>query len=219
MRDQKLRIKHNKFYLFFYDILRFILRVIFKILYRVEAIDIDKAPKKGRIIICSNHMSYVDPVVIGAFIPRCIYFMAKNELYGNRFISSLVTYLNAFPVKRNSFDRSAFKTSLEILKNDNVLGLFPEGTRSTDGILRNGKKGTGFISVSSRTSILPVALSGTNMIIQKPRKRLFFPKIKIIVGDLINIDEILKNYSKKEAMHVVVSKLMEEIGRIYSKIK
>jgi len=214
-----LKTKHGKFYLFFYKAVQFFLRVIFRILYRVKTIDINKAPLKGKLIICSNHMSYVDPVVIGAFIPRCIYFMAKKELYGNKFVANLVTFFNAFPVKRNSFDRQAFETSFKVLENGNTLGLFPEGTRSTDGILREGKKGIGFISVFSRTSILPVALSGTNKIIQKPHKRLFFPEIKIIAGDLINVEEILKKYGKKKAIDEVLNRLMEEIGKIYAKIK
>lgn len=214
-----LKTKHGKCYLIFHRILRFTLRVLFKILYRVENIDIDKVPKKGRLIICSNHISYLDPVIIGAFMPRCLYFMAKKELYSNKFLSSLVTFLNAFPVKRQALDRKAFRTSLEILKNENALGLFPEGTRSTDGILREGKKGIGFISVYTKTSILPVALSGANKIIQRPYKRLFFPKIKIIAGNLINIEDILKKYDKREAAKVIVSKTMEEIRRIHDRIK
>ncbi len=214
-----LKTKHGKCYFIFHRILRFTLRVIFKLLYRVENIDIDKVPKKGRLIVCSNHISYLDPVIIGAFMPRCLYFMAKKELYSNKFLSSLVTFLNAFPVKRQVFDRKAFRTSLEVLKNENALGLFPEGTRSTDGILRKGKKGIGFISVYTKTSILPVALSGANKIIQRPYKRLFFPKIKIIAGNIIDIKDILKKYDKREAAKVIVSKTMEEIRRIHNRIE
>lgn len=214
-----LKTKHNRPYLILYEVIRSVIKIILKVLYRVEDIDIYKVPKEGRLIICSNHISYLDPVIIGAFIPRCIYFMAKKELYDSKFLSSLITFLNAFPVKRRSFDRNAFKTSSDVLENENALGLFPEGTRSTDGVLREGKKGIGFISVNSRTPILPVALSGTNKIIQKPHKRIFFPKIKIIIGDIINIDGILKKHNKKEAINIVVDKTMKEIGRIYNKIK
>ncbi|MBU4483179.1 MAG: 1-acyl-sn-glycerol-3-phosphate acyltransferase [Actinobacteria bacterium] len=170
-------------------------------------------------IICSNHISYLDPVVIGAYIPRCVYFMAKKELYNNKFLSSLVTFLNAFPVERKAFNRKAFYISFEILKDENVLGLFPEGTRSTDGVLRGGKKGIGFIAAASNTPILPVAISGTNKIIQKPHKRIFFPRVKLIVGDIIDIKDILKEHSKKEAISIIVDRTMKEIGKIYDKIK
>jgi len=214
-----LKTRHSKSYFVLYNIIKFILRVIFRVLYRVETIDLYKVPRKGKLIICSNHISYVDPVIIGAFIPRCIYFMAKKELYKSKFLASLVTFLNAFPVNRQAFNRKAFHTSFEILKEGNVLGLFPEGTRSTDGILRKGKKGIGFISAVSNTSILPVALSGANKIIQKPHKRVFFPRIKLIVGDIVDINTISNKHGKKEEINIIVDKTMKEIGRIYNKIK
>jgi 1-acyl-sn-glycerol-3-phosphate acyltransferase len=198
---------------------QFILRVIFDLLYRVEKIDLYKVPRNGKLIICSNHISYLDPVVIGAYIPRCVYFMAKKELYNNKFLSSLVTFLNTFPIERQAFNRKAFSISFEILKDENVLCLFPEGTRSTDGVLRGGKKGIGFIAAASNTPILPVAMSGTNKIIQKPYRRIFFPRVKLIVGDIIDIKDILKEHSKKEAISIIVDRTMKEIGKIYDKIK
>jgi len=198
---------------------QFILRVIFCLLYRVEKIDLNKVPINGKLIICSNHISYLDPVVIGAYFPRCVYFMAKKELYNNKFLSSLVTFLNTFPVERKAFNRKAFSISFEILKDENVLCLFPEGTRSTDGVLRGGKKGIGFIAAASNTPILPVAMSGTNKIIQKPYRRIFFPRVKLIVGDIIDIKDILKEHSKKEAVSIIVDRTMKEIGKIYDKIK
>lgn len=214
-----LKTRHNKSYFVLHKIIQFIIRVIFSALYRVEVTDSYKVPRKGKLIICSNHISYVDPVVIGAFIPRCIYFMAKKELYSSRFLASLITFLNAFPVNRHTLDRKAFNTSFEVLRDENALGLFPEGTRSTDGILREGKKGIGFISAFSNTPILPVALSGTNKIIQKPHKRVFFPKIRLIVGDMIDVKDILRKYSKKEAVSIILDKTMKEIRRIYNKIR
>lgn len=145
--------------------------------------------------------------------------MAKKELYNNRFLSSLVTFLNTFPIERQAFNRKAFSISFEILKDENVLCLFPEGTRSTDGVLRGGKKGIGFIAAASNTPILPVAISGTNKIIQKPYRRIFFPRVKLIVGDIIDIKDILKEHSKKEAISIIVDRTMKEIGKIYDKIK
>ncbi|PIU29418.1 MAG: 1-acyl-sn-glycerol-3-phosphate acyltransferase [Candidatus Hydromicrobium americanum] len=214
-----LKTKHSKSYFILFKLMQFILRVIFNLLYRVEKIDLHKVPRNGKFIICSNHISYLDPVVIGAYIPRCVYFMAKKELYNNKFLSSLVTFLNAFPVERQAFNRKAFSISFEVLKDGNVLGLFPEGTRSTDGVLRGGKKGTGFIAAASNTPILPVAISGTNKIIQKPYRRIFFPRVKLIVGDIIDIKDILKEHSKKEAISIIVDRTMKEISKIYNKIK
>lgn len=214
-----LETKHNKPYSIIFRIIQLSLMFLFNLLFRVKKIDIHKVPKKGKFILCSNHISYIDPVIIGAFIPRYVYFMAKKELYNNKILGSLVNFLNAFPVNRRTLDRKTISTSFDILKGGNILGIFPEGTRSTDGIIRKGKKGMGFISVYTKTSIIPVAISGANKIVQKPHKRIFFPKIKLIVGDVIDIKDILKKHDKKEAMSAVVEKTMEEIKKIYNIIK
>jgi 1-acyl-sn-glycerol-3-phosphate acyltransferase len=214
-----IKTKHGKAYSILFRFIQLLLMFLFNLLYRVERIDLDKIPRKGKLILCSNHISYMDPVIIGAYIPRYIYFMAKKELYNNRFLSSLVSFLNAFPVKRRTLDRRTISTSFDILKCGNILGLFPEGTRSTDGILRKGKKGMGFIAAYSKTPIIPIAISGANKIVQKPHKRIFFPKIKLIAGKLIDVKSILKKYGKKEAIIIIVEKTMQEIERIYNKIK
>jgi 1-acyl-sn-glycerol-3-phosphate acyltransferase len=218
MTAQILKYRHGKWYWKFYRVLQYIVQGIFCTLYRVEAYDLDKVPRSGKIILCSNHISYLDPVIIGAYIPRLTYFMAKKELFKVSFLSNLVTYFNAFPVRRNTTDRFAFETSLKILKNDNLLGLFPEGTRSVDGIIREGKKGMGLISFLSRSNILPIAISGSNMIIQKPHKRLFFPKIKMIVGDVIDTEKIIAENDKKEAISIIVSETMKSIRKLHKKI-
>jgi 1-acyl-sn-glycerol-3-phosphate acyltransferase len=214
-----LKIKHSKTYFILFRLIQFLLMSLFNLLYRVKKIDLYKVPKKGKFILCSNHISYLDPVVIGAYIPRYIYFMAKKELYNNKFLGSLVTFLNAFPVNRRTLDRKTISISFDVLKERNILGLFPEGTRSTDGVLRKGKKGMGFIAAYSKTSIIPVAISGTNKIVQKPHKRIFFPKIKLIAGDIINVKDIMKKNNKKEAIGIIVKRTMEEIGKIYNIIK
>jgi 1-acyl-sn-glycerol-3-phosphate acyltransferase len=214
-----IKTKHSKAYFILFRMIQILLMSIFALLYRVKRIDFDKIPRKGKLILCSNHISYLDPVIIAAYAPRCIYFMAKKELYNNRFLGSLVSFLNAFPVNRRTLDRRTISTSFDILKDGNVLGLFPEGTRSTDGILRKGKKGMGFIAAHSKTPVVPVAITGANKIVQKPHKRIYFPKIKIIAGEVIDVKDILRKNSKKEAITIIVEKTMQEIGRIYNKIK
>ncbi len=213
------KTKHGRPYYLFYHSLRFILKGIFNLLYRVEKTGLDKIPITGKVILCSNHMSYLDPVLIGPYLPRYVYFMAKKELFGNKILAGLIAFLNAFPVDRNSLDRRTFTTSLEVLKDENLLGVFPEGTRSTDGVVREGKRGIGLVCFLSKAPILPIAISGTNKIIQKPRKRIFFPKIRIIVGDLIDVNDIISKNSKKDAIDIIVKKTMDSINELFKKIK
>ena len=143
--------------------------------------------------------------------------MAKKELFSVSFLSNLVTYFNAFPVSRGLFDRSTFNTSLNILKNENILCLFPEGTRSTDGVIREGKKGVGLISLLSGAPIIPMVVVGSNKIIQKPHKRIFFPKIKMAIGDIIDTEKIIKENDRKKAIQIIVDETMRSINKLYKK--
>lgn len=215
MCAQKLKYKHGRGYRLVFVMVQYALKAIFKILYRVSATGLDKIPKKGKYIICSNHISYLDPVLVGTYNPRYTYFMAKRELFLFSFLSNLVTYFNAFPISRTVFDRSIFNTSLNILKNENILMLFPEGTRSTDGVIRDGKKGVGLISLLSGAPIIPIALFGSNKIIQKPHKRIFFPKIKIIIGDIIDTASIIEKNDRKKAIELIVDETMGSIKKLY----
>ena len=82
--------------------------------------------------------------------------------------------------------------------NENILCLFPEGTRSVDGKIGEGKKGIGLISFLSGAPIIPMVIVGSNKIIQKPHKRIFFPKIKMAIGDTIDTARIIKENNRKE---------------------
>jgi 1-acyl-sn-glycerol-3-phosphate acyltransferase len=219
MKEFNQKIKKSKSFFVIFGTIKFILRMVYKLLFRVQIFDMGKMPSKGKLILCCNHMSYADPVIIDSFFfKRQIFFMAKIEAFANSFASSFLTYCNSYPVKRKGFDRQAIRHSLDILENGEIVGIFPEGTRSTDGIIREGQRGIGLLAVMSGSDILPMAISGSNMIIQKPRKRLFFPKIRIICGDLIKTADIIKTYGEKQAAEVIVSKTMEKIKELYDKI-
>jgi len=218
MTAQKLKYSHDKAYRIIYWMIQHFLRGIFRSLYRVTIIDRHKIPKQGRFIMCCNHLSYVDPVIIASYSPRYTYFMAKEELFSVSFLSNLVTYLNAFPLNRNAMDRKSFKTSLNILKYNNILGLFPEGSRSEDGTVGEGKKGIGLISILSDAPIIPIAISGSNKIIQKPHKRAYFPKIKVIIGDVIDTKKIAAENDRRDAIQLIVSETMKSIKKLHSKI-
>jgi len=141
--------------------------------------------------------------------------MAKRELFSFSFISNLVTCYNAFPVNRDVIDRNTFNTALNILKNENVLCLFPEGTRSVDGKVGEGKKGVGLISFLSGAPIIPMVIIGSNKIIQKPHKRIFFPKIKMAIGDIVDTAKIINENDKKRAIQIIIDETMKSIKKLY----
>jgi 1-acyl-sn-glycerol-3-phosphate acyltransferase len=218
MKDFNQKIEKSRFFFILLGFIKFILRCFFKTLYRVKVYGNDRVPASGKLILCSNHISYADPVVIAAFFPRNIFFMAKIEIFSNWLFTSFLRYFNAFPVNRKGFGRQAIRHSLDILSHGEIVGIFPEGTRSTDGVIREGQKGIGLIAAMSKADILPIAISGTNMIIQKPRKRLFFPEVKIMYGDVISTLQIILNEDDRQAADLIAERTMEEIKKLYLKI-
>jgi len=219
MKEYKIKLKRSKAFHVFYSFLKLIFTILFKMLYRVEVSGYENIPKNGKFILCSNHLSYVDPLIIVGYFSRHVYFMAKKEVFNSRVLGEIISFLNAFSVNRDSLDRKAIKNSIEILNSDEVLCMFPEGTRSTEGVIRDGHKGVGLISILSSSPILPMALSGTNKIIQKPRKRIFFPKVKIIYGNLIDTSSIIKENDNKTAISIILNKTMGSIKELYERIE
>ncbi len=218
MKEYILRIRRSKTYFILYTFIRFTVYVILKIIFRMKVYGRENIPASGKLILCSNHLSYIDPVFTDSCIKRQICYMAKAQLFTNKFVSAVVTWFNTYPVNRGAFDRQAIRNSVAILKSEQIIGLYPEGTRSTDGIIRAGHQGVGLISILAESPVLPVAITGTNMIIRKPYKRLFFPQVKIAFGKPIDTASIVKQYGNKRASEIITLQTMAEIIKLYQKI-
>jgi 1-acyl-sn-glycerol-3-phosphate acyltransferase len=124
----------------------------------------ENVPRKGPLIVVSNHMTYVDPPLLGASVPRRITFMAKQELFRHSLMGLVVRAYGAFPVRRDRLDREALRHALEILNNGKVLGMFPEGKRSLSHHLQEIQPGTAFIAARSGVPIVPVGISGSEQV-------------------------------------------------------
>ncbi len=131
-----------------------------KIYYRAEILGLENIPKEGPVIFCGNHRSYLDPPLIVATAKRDMRFLAKEDLYKNRFLAFLGWAFDGIPVKRDEKDVSAIKTSLKYLKNGDCIALFPEGTRNG---LEKGEKvkdGVAFFAVRSGAKVVPCGIKG-----------------------------------------------------------
>jgi len=165
----------------FYSIARAIAWIILKIFWQMKVEGFENIPKKGAVIIASNHVSYLDPAVLVASLNRKIYFIAKKEVFKNTFVSFILKNLNAFSVDRENVDILAFKKAINILREEKVLGTFPEGTRSSNGELQELKLGAIKIAVKTGVPILPVGIIGTYKIYPRGIKFPILFKHKIIV--------------------------------------
>jgi 1-acyl-sn-glycerol-3-phosphate acyltransferase len=135
--------------------------------FKIEGIE--NVPLEGPVIIACNHVSYWDPILVGCALPRQIFFMAKEELFQKPVLGFAIKKLGAFPVKRKQGDVSAIRKSLEILKGNKVLGIFPEGTRSKSGTIQEAMAGIALIMEKSKAPILPIKVYGAKGLLRQKR--------------------------------------------------
>ncbi|MYL48449.1 1-acyl-sn-glycerol-3-phosphate acyltransferase [Halobacillus litoralis] len=172
-------------------------------MYRIKVVGKKNIPAKGPVIICSNHISNVDPPVVGITSSRNIYFLAKEELFKNPVIGGILKKVHAFPIKRGMRDRNALRKGLDILKEGHALGLFPEGTRQKSGEIGKGLAGAGFFALRSEAAIVPCAIIG-------PYKK--FKTLKVVYGEPIDMTEYRE---QKASAQVVTDRIMEEIRQLH----
>jgi 1-acyl-sn-glycerol-3-phosphate acyltransferase len=158
-----------------------LVRLCFRAVYRWRLIhfegleNIPDAP--GPLIVASNHLSNLDPLLYGGFFPRTLFAMAKKELFPNRFSAWMWAGSNTFPIDRGSADRWALRTAIDVLKRGGRLLLFIEGTRATSPGMRRAEPGVGFLirraAPGSSIPVLPAAVWGTERALVKGK---FFPQ-------------------------------------------
>jgi 1-acyl-sn-glycerol-3-phosphate acyltransferase len=118
-------------------------------------------PRRGPLLLASNHRSFLDPFVIGMLVRRPVYYMAKRELFERRWQAWLLNALGAFPVDRGAGDSDAIETARAILARGDCVVLFPEGTRVRGGPLGDPKRGVGRLALETGAPVAPVAVIGT----------------------------------------------------------
>lgn len=156
--------------------------------FKINCIGKENIPKeKGRLIIACNHISFADPAAIISSFPYSVHFMAKSELFENPLTAFLVTNLNAFPVKRGLSDRNAIKYACDILNQDKILGIFPEGRRVRSAIPEKAKRGVALIARRTEADVLPVCLY------LDPKEDVFRPRLTVRYGRVLKNEKLFKN--------------------------
>lgn len=217
MKINLFKTKRSRTYLFFYRLMQLTVNILFKPLFRIEIINREKSFYEGKLILCCNHFSAFDPVLMGEYYPRPVYFMAKRELFRKFFFRILIEFFNAFPVNRTGVDRSAINKAVEVVNSGNTLGIFPEGTRSSGKEIGTGHKGLALIAYLTGAPILPMAICNLKKV-SRGKKKVLWPKIRIIFGELINTEEIFKKYPKKEGINMLAMSAIADLKKLFSKI-
>ncbi|PJA27862.1 MAG: 1-acyl-sn-glycerol-3-phosphate acyltransferase [candidate division Zixibacteria bacterium CG_4_9_14_3_um_filter_46_8] len=165
-----------------YFVGKFSIFIFAKLFLGLKVVNKHNIPSKGPFIIASNHISGFDPPLIGTASPRVCHFMAKRELFKNRFFGSILRRVKAIPVNRSGFDKTVIEDALNILKAGEGLVLFPEGTRSRDGRLGRMKSGAGMLALRSGATVVPAHIENS---IRGLRNRLVGKNVIITFADPI----------------------------------
>lgn len=161
--------------------------------------------KEKAYIVCPNHISNWDPPVMVAVLKRNdVYVLAKEELFINGIVKWLAKKAKVIPVKRGKHDTGLLKNSVKILKNNNMILMFPEGTRN--GIEKKGKiqNGAVLMSLMSGAPIIPIGIKAN-------KKYKIFSKVKINIGAPIDFSEYKDKKGEKEVLDNLSKELMKEI--------
>jgi 1-acyl-sn-glycerol-3-phosphate acyltransferase len=154
-----------------YRVFRWVVLVVFRVFWRPRVSGLEYIPADGAVIVASNHLSFIDSVVIPLAVPRRVRFLAKAEYFEGRsltgrLIAIFFRAVDAVPVRRDSRrdSKASLETALEVLRDGHAFGIYPEGTRSRDGRLYRGRTGVGWLALASGAPIVPVCVVGTDQV-------------------------------------------------------
>ena len=196
-------IKLTKFYSFIYKSLS----SLFKKLYRVEIIGAENEPENGPFIVCANHLSNHDVVLLAACLKHQVRYLAKAELFKIPLLKQLITALGAFPVDRKKGDVAAIKKMIQLIEDGEVIGVFPQGHRfpKVHPATTPVKHGTGLVACKTKATILPVAIENKKM------KLGFFRKTVLKIGKPIDFSEFGEIPSNKSGYELVTGEVFAKI--------
>lgn len=193
----------------FYNIIWGVGRAIF-VLLNLKTQGKNNIPDTGGVIVAANHVSIWDPVVVALAFNRPIHFMGKAELFDNKLLAALFTKLNAFPVKRGSADRQAIKQAMNLIDEEKVVGIFPEGTRNKSGKEIKPQLGVAMIALKTGAPVLPVACFGTNRNLPLG----WFNPLEVRIGELIYLEEYAEKKVNSHVMAEVADIISDEINHL-----
>jgi 1-acyl-sn-glycerol-3-phosphate acyltransferase len=187
---------------------------LFKMYLGFKIVGGDNIPKDGAFIFVSNHVSYLDPILLGTSNRRNLYYMARENLFKRPMCGWVMRKLHAFPVKRNEGDAAAIKQALRILGSGKPLVIFPEGTRSKDRSLRPAKPGTGFIVSKAKVPVVPAYIEGSFDALPRGLDTLKRHCVKVYIGKPLFFDETRLGRKGRESYQSISDEIMKSVARL-----
>jgi 1-acyl-sn-glycerol-3-phosphate acyltransferase len=171
----------------------------------------ERIPRKGALILASNHLNLTDPPILTVMMPRRVAWMTKQELFDIPVIGLLLNLFNCIPVRRFQADLRALRQCQDTLRRGLALGMFPEGTRSGESGLGRGEPGTALLAMRTNTPVVPVAIWGTE---GTTMPRVFFKRtsVQVVFGEPFRLPKPQR--LTKEAVEEGTDLIMRRIAEL-----
>ena len=181
----------------------------------------ENIPRKGAVILASNHLSFIDSVFLPLVIERRVTFLAKSDYYTTRGIKgwAIKTFLKAagmLPIDRSGGKASeaSLRTGLSVIKRGEVLGIYPEGTRSPDGKLYRGRTGVARMVLEGGVRVVPVAMIDTEKVMPIGKRLPKVRRIGIIIGEPLDFSRFEGMESDRFILRSITDEIMYEISHL-----
>jgi len=203
----------------FYFGARRISRPLVELLWNPRVTGLENIPREGGFVIASNHLANIDSFVLPVVLPRQIRFVAKDTLWTQnglrgRILRWFFDAVEAVPVDREALSsgKGALQAGLTILREGDGFAIYPEGTRSKDGLLHPGKQGAAWLAVESGCPVIPVGLKGTQHMFTRllPHRG----SVTVRVGTPIEVEDIDPDASKGVRRRLLNARIMDEIQKL-----
>ncbi len=190
-------------------VLGIFLWTLFRLYGRMRVLGLENVPKTGRLIFAANHSSYLDPLIGWSAIwgSRVMIGVARHELWSHRFVAYILTCMGSIPVRRHKADMTMLRQCFEVLNKEETVGIFPEGTRTYDGLLNPAEPGIGLLYHKSQAPIVPIAIIGAYAMLPRGAKKLKRSRLTVIAGKPLT-------FSKETPREEIGATVMREIARL-----
>ena len=168
-----------------YAVSKFILWLFFRLGFGLEVTGAEHVPRTGSFVLASNHVSYLDPPLLGAACPRRLRFMARASLFHHWLLGTFMRSVGVMPLQRGQSDLPGLRLAIRMLRRGDAVAIFPEGGRQFSGTLGAAKGGVGLLAVTAQVPVIPVFVNGTFEALHPGSRRLKRTKIRVAFGPQI----------------------------------
>ncbi len=190
-----------------YRLAQLFIQIFFVFFFRTRAFGARRVPVDGGVLLICNHQSYFDPVLAALPLPRECSFMARDTLFAQPHFRRLISYLNAFPVRRATADMAAMREAIRRLRDGLAVVVFPEGTRTRDGSIGEFHLGSMLLAKRAGAPIVPVVVVGAFESWPRDRKLPRPAKIAIHYGEVVTSEQV-REWSEERLAEVVRGRMV-----------